>query len=242
MLKHTVSLAAVAGLAVVALAGAAANAGGIPVDNPGFEYPALLDDDYDYSMDDEGWGYYNNGGELGPYNPPTTEYPGEAPEGQNVGWTNPGSDGDGGFAQVLTDPSATLADMTYVLTVDVGNLPSYPWNGYAVQLLAGGTPHTPGDGSSYVGPVTGGTVLAEDYNTLTIAAGTFETSTVTYAYDPAHSALLGEPLQIRLLCLYKEGVGGYPEVDFDNVQLTPEPATLSMLALGGLALLRRRRK
>jgi len=101
MLKHTVSLAAVAGLAVVALAGAAANAGGIPVDNPGFEYPALLDDDYDYSMDDEGWGYYNNGGELGPYNPPTTEYPGEAPEGQNVGWTNPGSDGDGGFAQTI---------------------------------------------------------------------------------------------------------------------------------------------
>jgi len=237
MLKHTVFWAAVAGLAVVALAVPAANAGGIPVDNPGFEYPVLADDDYSYSMDDEGWGYYNNGGDLGPWNPTTAEYPGEAPEGLNVGWAEPGSDGDGGFAQVLTDPSATLADTTYVLTVEVGNAIGYDWPGYAVQLLAGGTPHTPGDGSNYTGPVTGGTLLAEDNNTLTIAAGTFETSTVTYAYNPAHSALLGEPLQIRLLA----GVGN-GEVDFDNVQLTPEPATLSMLALGGLALLRRRRK
>jgi hypothetical protein len=29
---------------------------------------------------------------------------------------------------------------------------------------------------------------------------------------------------------------------FDDIQLTPEPATLSLLALGGLAMLARRRR
>ncbi len=235
------ALLTIAVVTMFALA-APAGAGLLPIDNPGFEYPVVADDDYTYTMDDEGWGYFANNGNLGPWNPTASDYSGEAPEGQNVGWTNPGSGVDGGFAQVLTDPGATLtAGVTYVLTVEVGNTPGYPWNGYAVQLLAGGTPHTPGDGGSYTGEVTGGTLLAQDYNELTIAEATFETSTVTYAYDPAHSALVGEPLQIRLLCLYKDGAGDYPEVDFDNVQLTPEPATMALLCLGGIGLLRRRR-
>jgi hypothetical protein len=34
----------------------------------------------------------------------------------------------------------------------------------------------------------------------------------------------------------------YASLDVDNVQLTPEPATLSLLALGGLAVLRRKRR
>ena len=213
--------------------------GQIAIVNPGFENPVLADDDWDYSMDDQGWGYYNNGGSLGPWNPAVANYPGEAPEGLNVGWTEPGEDANsnpvpGGFAQVLT--AKLTAGTTYVLTVEVGNAIDYDWGGYAVQLLAGGTPQATGDGSGYTGAVTGGTLLAEDNNGLTIADGTFETSTVTYTYDPMHSSLLGEPLQIRLLAL------GWDEVDFDNVQLIPEPATMSLLALGGLALLRRRRR
>jgi hypothetical protein len=36
--------------------------------------------------------------------------------------------------------------------------------------------------------------------------------------------------------------GDWAEIYVDNVVITPEPATLSLLALGGLALLRRRRK
>ncbi len=63
--------------------------------------------------------------------------------------------------------------------------------------------------------MTGGTVLAEDNNTLTIPEDTFRTSTVTYTYNPAlHSDLLAEPLQIRLLAL-----AGSEEVEFDNVRL-----------------------
>ena len=87
--------------------------------------------------------------------------------------------------------------------------------------------------------MTGGTLLAEDDNLLTIAAGTFETSTVTYTYDPAHAGLLGEPLQIRLLAY-----AASDEVEFDDVKLdvTPEPATMTMLVLGGFGFLARRRK
>ena len=215
----------------------------IPIDNPGFEDPVLDDGDWNWSMDNQGWGYFDNDGYQGSWNPgfetaPDGEdgYGGNAPEGQNVGWANPGDGVPGGFAQVLTDADATLtAGMTYTLTVEVGNPPAYAWGGYAVQLLAGGTPHTPGDGTNYTGPVTGGTLLAEDNNSVTIASDAFETSTVTYSYNPAlHSGLLGEPLQIRLLALADS-----EEVDFDDVSLdaVPEPSTLILLCMGALGLL-----
>jgi len=197
----------------------------IPIDNPGFEDPVLADGAYGYSLDNQGWGYFDNAGEQGSWNPglPGTGeygYGGNAPEGQNVGWANAGGVGvPGGFAQVLTNPDATLtADTTYKLTVEVGNTLGFPWHGYKVQLLAGGTPHTPGTGAA-TGPVTGGTLLAEDNNSLTIAEDTFETSTVTYTYNPAHSGLLGEPLQIRLLSLGNVIAGDYTEADFDNLTL-----------------------
>ena len=146
----------------------------------------------------------------------------------------------------LTDPEAVLkAGWTYTLKVEVGNAYWYDWGGYKVQLLAGGTPHTPGDGSDYTGPVTGGTLLAEDDSSLAVPDGTFMTSTVTYSYDPMHAALVGEPLQIRLLALIPtEPTGDEVEVEFDNVRLTavPEPATLALLSLGALMVRRRRRQ
>jgi hypothetical protein len=212
----------------------------IPIDNPGFEDPVLADDDWSWSMDDQGWGYFGNDGYQGSWNVTTADFPGEAPEGENIGWAE-GEGLLGGFAQVLTDPDATLkAGMIYTLTVEVGYaFTTAPFGGYQVQLLAGGTPHTPGTGGEYTGPVTGGTLLAEDDNSLTIAQGTFETSIVTYTYDPAHSALLGEPLQIRLLAY-----AASDEVEFDDVRLDaiPEPATMTMLALMGLCVCSRRRR
>ena len=192
----------------------------IPIDNPGFEIPVLADDGWDWSMDDEGWGYFDNNGELGPWNPLNADYVGEAPEGENVGWVEAIGGVPGGFAQVLLDPEAVLkAGTTYTLTVEVGAARTYTSGGYKVQLLAGGTPHTPGTGADYTGPVTGGTLLAEDDDTLSpIKAGTFEMSTVTYTYNPAlHSHLLGEPLQIRLLAL-----PGGDETEFDDVKLSFE--------------------
>jgi hypothetical protein len=235
MCKKTIlTVVAVAILALSASAGAWV----IPIDNPGFEDPVLAEGEWNYSMDNQGWGYFDNDGYIGSWNVTTAEFPGEAPEGENVGWAE-GEGMLGGFAQVLTDPDATLkAGWTYTLTVEVGYaLSTDPFGGYKVQLLAGGTPHTPGTGADYTGPVTGGTLLAEDNNLLTIAQGTFETSTVTYTYDPAHSGLLGEPLQIRLIAY-----AASDEVEFDDVRLDgiPEPATLALLGLGALMLKRRR--
>ena len=96
----------------------------------------------------------------------------------------------------------------------------------------------------------GGTVLAEDNNTLWPDYRKWLTSTVAYTYDSADAGLVGQSLEIRLL---NKGIDmDAPEgaewdgwdivgVEFDNVVLTPEPATLGLLAMSGLALLRRRR-
>ena len=210
----------------------------IPIDNPGFETQELADGEYDWLMDNEGWGYVANDGYLGPWNPGLDVLPevgdngygGNAPEGENVGYTEPGVGVPGGFGQVLTE--ALTAGMTYTLTVEVGNTLGYAWGGYSVQLLAGGSQPPAGDGSGYAGEVTGGILLAEDNNTLVIAEDTFETSTVTYTAGP-DDPLLGEPLQIRLLAL------GGEEVDFDAVSLDaiPEPSTVVLLCMGALGLL-----
>jgi hypothetical protein len=227
--KNILTIVAVAILAL-AIGQVQAGTVTVPIDNPGFEDPVLADGEYDYSLDNQGWGYFDNDGDQGSWNPgPEEDYGGLAPEGENVGWANPGGVGvPGGLAQVLTDAEAVLkAETTYTLTVDVGNCTSYPWGGYKVQLLAGGTPHTPGTGGN-TGPVTGGTLLAEDNNSLTIAEDSFKTSTVTYTYNPElHSDLLGEPLQIRLLSLGNVIAEDGTEADFDDVRLTAEGPTPS---------------
>jgi len=238
MLKHAILVAAVAGM-VLALE-ASAGAYEVTIVNPGFEVPVLADGVWGDLMDGQGWGYVDNGGYVGSWNIDSPYYGGTPPEGENIGWANSGDGVPGGFGQILTETLA--AGMIYTLTVEVGNPPGYPWFGYRVQLLAGGTMGSSGD--EYADPITGGFLLAQDNNTLTIAEDTFEMSTVTYTYNPAHSAYLGDPLQIRLLCLPNPAEWDDTEADFDDVKLgaIPEPATLSMLALGGLALLRRRRK
>jgi len=228
-MKHAYMVVAVVVVGVLAIC-PDAHGGQIPINNPGFEDPVLVvDGDWDYSMDNQGWGYIDNDGDIGPWNPATADYPGQAPEGQNVGWAEPGVDAygnaqPGGFAQVLSAP--LMAGTTYTLTVKVGAALTYSGGGYAVQLLAGGIPQPTGNGSDYTGPVTGGTLLAQDNNSLTIADGAFVTSTVKYTYNPAlHSGLLGEPLQIRLLDLNAD------ETEFDSVSVEAKlPADKALIA------------
>ena len=172
--------------------------------NAGFEAVILAD---------EGWGDapgWNSVGKTnsGSWNPPATAYA-TIPEGENIAWVGFNTDMDpngvgGGLAQILTE--TLTADSAYELTVQVGKSPvaGYAWPGYKIQLLAGGT------------------VIAEDNNTLNIVAGTFETSIVNYTYVPEDANKVGMPLEIRLLAK-KVVAGSWNEMNFDAVQLTADP-------------------
>ena len=143
------------------------------------------------------------------------------------------------MGKVLTEKFAANTD--YTLTASVGNSDEYYWSGYSVQLLAGET------------------VIAEDYNTLWPDYRKWATSTVDYSYDPTDGALVGQPLEIRLLNLGidmdKDDSENYDivGVKFDAVSLnadtlnptpTPEPATMLPLGSGlvGLACIRKKYK
>ncbi|BCX47931.1 PKD domain-containing protein [Haloferula helveola] len=171
----------------------------VPITNAGFEDPVLPSDN-DLG-DPTGWSSFGSPSDDGSWNPGIAAYPAEAPEGTNVAYVY-GGVVDAGLSQVLAGGTGLFqADANYSLSVEVGQSNSYLFDGYRVQLLAGGT------------------LLAEDDNTLSPAAGTFVTSTVNYTYDAGDAALVGQPLEIRLLAKGQSG-GSNGETDFDDVQLT----------------------
>ena len=182
----------------------------IAIVNPGFEDPVLAENAYTW-LDVPGWTQVdvNNGG-AGVWNVTTADFdPPCAPEGQNVLYTEnlPGPNLPGGVAngvaQVLTEMFAANKD--YTLTVEVGNSWEYWLSGYRVQLLAGGT------------------VIADDNDTVWPNYYEWETSIVEYTYDSGDSALVGQPLEIRLLNLGLDKdhppPGNVVGVEFDNVTL-----------------------
>jgi hypothetical protein len=115
----------------------------------------------------------------------------------------------GGCAQLLTEKFDHTRE--YQLTVEVGNADAWKWVGYRIQLIAGGTNEN--SHIHFQHKVTGGTLLAEDENSVTIAPETFETVTVTYTPNSADADLDGLPLQIRLM----GGLSGY--AIYDDVKL-----------------------
>jgi hypothetical protein len=139
-----------------------------------------------------------NGGTVVILNPSSeNDLTAEAPDGANVTTVTSSSNEDG-LSQTLA--SNLLVDSAYTLTVKVANTKfrsGFP--GYRVQLLAGST------------------VLAEDDNSLAVAEDSVVTSTVSYTYTTANAALVGQPLQIRLL---SKGVNSAEEVAFDDVKLS----------------------
>jgi len=170
----------------------------IPIENAGFEDPAL--DSGETDPNPPGWANHGNPLFAGAFRPTTSDYPTGVPESLNVATISADEDGDG-LSQILTDPDAVLKmEAEYTLRVEVGNPSGFDFEGYRVQLLAGGE------------------LLAEDMNTMSPAEGEFELVTVTYTYDPAHEVLLGEPLEIRLLSTADAGGA----TNFDDVQLTVE--------------------
>jgi len=175
--------------------------GVVPIANAGFEDPERSDGNYGYNI--PGWGWVGQDW-VGNWNPTVYSV---VPEGEHIGFAE-AYGVETGFAQILTETLA--AETTYTLIVEVGNSPGYDWDGYKVQLLAGGTGTAPGE-------ITGGALLAEDDNTLFPASGTFETSTVVYTCGVSDPSV-GQPIQIRLIA-NKDG----EEVDFDDVRLYTLP-------------------
>jgi hypothetical protein len=193
--NHHTTIALAALLALQAVSQASQQ---IPIVNAGFENPVPTSDG-GYIASATGWSNFNSATEIGVWNPSSAQFTAEAPEGLNVGYVFGGIGGTG-LSQVLT---ATLqADATYNLSVKVGNSLTYPYDGYRIQLLAGGT------------------LLAEDNNSLSPATDSFVTATVNYAFNAGlHTALLGQALEIRLLGIGQSSASD-GETEFDDVQLT----------------------
>jgi hypothetical protein len=149
------------------LFGAAGQAGAtpIPITNAGFESPVLTNGAFTLGSI-VGWSG------AGVFNPTTGQFPGEAPEGQNTGFSNGTS-----LLQALS--SMLAADTTYTLTVLVGDRLDTAFPGYSVQLLAGST------------------VLSECVTCVTPQNGSFALVTVTYSTG-ASDPLIGQPLSIAL--------------------------------------------
>ena|GEM_PF-1166213 len=194
------------------------------VANASFEDPPLDEDDYTW-QDVPGWtsiGHADGDEGVGVWNTTIADFdPVIAPVGENVLYTEYFVGGVGGVAQILG--AKFEADTAYTMTVEVGNSNYYYFSGYKVQLLAGGT------------------VIAEDNDTLWPGYKLWATSTVAYTYNAADAALVGEPLEIRLLSLGLDkdgpGVDDVIGVEFDNVTLLidgesgtytydPEPITV----------------
>jgi hypothetical protein len=218
-MKNRVFLTLVAVLfALSATAGAS-----IIIENAGFEDPVLAEDDWTW-LSVPGWIQVGGDG-PGIWNVTTSDFdPVVAPEGENVLYTENGTAGTAnGVSQVLTTNFAANTD--YTLTVEIGNSWAYYYSGYSVQLLAGGT------------------VIGEDNDTVWPDYMLWDTSTVQYTYKVDDEGLVGQPLEIRLLNLGLDKdnpPGDTVGVEFDNVILTPEPATLALLGLGALMLKRKR--
>jgi hypothetical protein len=192
-------------LASLVLAATAWGQAPVPIANAGFEDPVVENGSFQGGLP-VGWTSFGTAS-FGILNPSTTDYLAEAPEGQNVaGIYNAVT--EAGLSQTLSGSAGQLiAGASYSLSVKVGNPESIVgFPGYKIQLLASGT------------------VLAENDNTSPPAAGVFVTASANYTYNAGlHSALVGMPLEIRLVS--KATNDG--EVDFDDVQLTftlAEPA------------------
>lgn len=202
--RRAVGMIVLLGLAGISAVGAQAAA--LPINNPGFETFILAPAQFSTQIGTgvaaqvlagdpiPGWVLNGHGGT---WRPDASAYPTGAPEGTNVAWLEYESIHSSTLSQVLVD--VLTANTTYTLTVKVGRRGDYPLAPFSVQLAAGGD------------------VLAQG-TLATIAAGTFQTVTVTFTAPPDHLQL-GMPLEIRLTA---DGANRQ-QVNFDDVKLDAAP-------------------
>jgi hypothetical protein len=213
-MRQTVKCFRRAVVATVMMLGLCVSAHAAPllIVNAGFEAPALVDSQAIFSL--PGW---VNGGDSGTFDPHAAALAAGAAEGDNVAFASHGSPT---ISQVLA--ATAQANTLYTLTMQVGNRLDAAFGGYQAELWAGGT------------------MLARDDNTLLPGDGQFALATVLY-FVAAGDPVLGSALEIRFRSL------GWQTV-FDDVKLdavtreVPEPTFLALLAFGGIAVARRKRR
>ncbi|MCF7956717.1 MAG: hypothetical protein K9M75_13020 [Phycisphaerae bacterium] len=164
--------------------------------NASFEHPVIADGINDGTTP-TGW---TKIGSSGMANPAPGTIIDTASEGEQCLWANVG----GAFSIVLSE--TVQAGATYTLNADIGHgLWSNSNSKYLVQLIAV-------DGENEL-------VLAEDYNSLTIASQAWVTSEVLYTNDPVADAnKIDLPLMVKLI----NPDDGSSDVEFDNVVLTTD--------------------
>jgi hypothetical protein len=179
----------------------------IAVNNPGFEADVLADNTSTSPNSPIGWTVPYNGMTplAGAWNPPTSAYPNEAPEGYNVAYANGITGTDGYLEQTLTGVPLT-SGLTYTLQVKVGKRLTGTFPGYIVRLQSGTS------------------ILAVDDSTVDPPFGSFRTSTVTYAATED-----GADLRIRLI-----SKGIQTNFDDVRLSAVPTPSAVPTMGPYGL--------
>lgn len=213
-MRQTVKAISIVTIAVTVLVGLTTTASAAPVliVNAGFEAPSLVDSQAIFGV--AGW---VNVGDSGTFDPHPAALSAGAPEGDNVAFASYGSPT---ISQVLT--TSAQANTLYTLTMLVGHREdTNSFGGYQAELWAGGT------------------LLAQDNNSLAPAEGQFLLSTVQY-FVASGDAAVGSLLQIQFRSLGYQTV--FDDVRLDAIERVPEPALLALLGLGCAAAARRRRR
>ena len=208
-----------------------AQAASIAIVNHDFETEVLADTDLNIGAV-SGW-VASGGGITGSFNPGTAFFTnGNIVDTAGTNGVIGTMDGDSalfifestGVTLTNTTTEAVADGTMYTLTVGVGGRDAglSVFGGYLIELL---------DGDSVLASATSSTIPA---------AGTFADVTVNYTGQASDAGNLA----IRLSSLDTTTVNRY--VDFDNVRLeatvVPEPSSIALLGLGGLALILRRKK